>query len=153
MTVSAEKKGISMSQLMSWNKAIDKDCNGLWAEYYICTKIKGVQPTTTTSGTPNAPTAPAATQPGIVKDCHDWYVAQKGDSCTTIVAHYGNINTELFVKYNPAVGSDCAGLWAQYAYCVGRFILSPWLCIPPVAEMLHDTRAMMANHISLNRNE
>ncbi|TQW00805.1 LysM domain-containing protein [Cordyceps javanica] len=115
-----DKFGISRDQLTKWNTAIDKDCNGFWAGYYICVKTKGFKPTSTTGRpTSTGPTAPGPTQTGITKDCHDWYIAKTGDYCDKIVQGYSNFDKATFIKWNPAVGKDCSGIWVKYAYCVG----------------------------------
>ncbi|KAK8145099.1 hypothetical protein G3M48_004923 [Beauveria asiatica] len=118
-----DKFGISMDQLTKWNPAIDKDCNGFWAGYYICVKTKTSTPTppTTSSGPPasTGPTAPGPTQSGITSDCRDWYVAKPGDYCDKIVQAYSNLDKDTFIQWNPAVGQDCSSIWVKYAYCVG----------------------------------
>ncbi|ATY62193.1 LysM domain protein [Cordyceps militaris] len=128
------KFGISTDQLIMWNSAIDKDCNGFWAGYYICVKTKGSTPTSPTSSPPTTsagPTAPGPTQTGITSDCRDWYVAKPGDYCDKIVQGYSNFDKDTFIKWNPAVGKDCAGIWVKYAYCVGTQSKPAKLVKPP----------------------
>lgn len=116
-----QKFGFNRGLLVKWNTAIDKDCNGLWADNYICVRIKGYKPTSTpTKPTSTGPTAPGPTQTGIVKDCRDWYVAKSGDYCDKIVQGYSSFDKKTFIQWNPAVGKDCAGIWVKYAYCVGK---------------------------------
>ena len=112
--------GITMAQFRQWNEAMGANCNGLWAEYYYCVSIKGHEPPPPTVPPPTGPTAPAPTQTGIVKDCTDWYVVVSGDTCDKVVAKYGNLDLNLFRRWNPAIGANCAGLWLGNAYCVGK---------------------------------
>lgn len=118
------KFGITMDQFMKWNPVVEDDCSGFWAEYYYCVSVEGVDPnpsTTSPSPDPTGPTAPGPTQTGIVKDCKDWHIAVDGDNCQKVVDQYGNLDMALFLKWNPAVGADCGGLWLKYAYCVGKY--------------------------------
>ncbi|BCS04473.1 uncharacterized protein AKAW2_80274S [Aspergillus luchuensis] len=62
-------------------------------------------------------TTPTAVQTGIASDCTEFYYAVQGDTCATIAAAYG-ITLAEFNEWNPAVGTDCAGLWAKEYYCV-----------------------------------
>ncbi|GAA83940.1 class V chitinase [Aspergillus luchuensis IFO 4308] len=60
-------------------------------------------------------TTPTAVQTGIASDCTEFYYAVQGDTCATIAAAYG-ITLAEFNEWNPAVGTDCAGLWAKEYY-------------------------------------
>ncbi|KOS23150.1 Autolysin [Escovopsis weberi] len=118
----ARKYGISSKDFKDWNPAVQDDCSGLWANYYYCVSIpgrgSGPVPTPQPKPTPTKPSGPR-TQDGIVADCQTLYTAKKGDSCSSIVSQYGNLDLATFVKWNPAVGEDCYNLWANYGYCVG----------------------------------
>jgi hypothetical protein len=64
--------------------------------------------------------APVATQPGIIDTCTKWYRADNGEDCDTIVQIFMETFTkDLFLQWNPAVGSDCTGLIVDDFYCVG----------------------------------
>jgi hypothetical protein len=42
-----------------------------------------------------------------------------GDTCDIIASKHGDTFTFAdFLRWNPAVGSACSGLWADYWYCV-----------------------------------
>jgi hypothetical protein len=41
------------------------------------------------------------------------------DNCNKIVALYNHFTYDDFVKWNPAVGATCGGIWADTWYCVG----------------------------------
>ncbi|KAL8730074.1 MAG: hypothetical protein Q9166_004273 [cf. Caloplaca sp. 2 TL-2023] len=64
--------------------------------------------------TPQGPT-----QPGTISSCNRWHTVKAGDSCYTIETDF-QISHADFLKYNPAVSSDCVtNFWGGYAYCVG----------------------------------
>ncbi|KAK3933774.1 hypothetical protein QBC46DRAFT_462929 [Diplogelasinospora grovesii] len=114
------KFGITDAQFHAWNPAVSSDCtSGFWANEAYCVGISGsTSVTTTTTGTASV-TPPAPTQPGIPTNCDEYYVAQSGDSCSSVEAKYGITDAE-FHAWNPAVSSDCtSGFWADEAYCVG----------------------------------
>jgi LysM repeat protein len=111
----------SLSEFQTWNPAVGDDCSGLWAETYYCVGIPGTPtsppspPATSTTGTPK----PSPTQPGLIESCVRFYKAVKGDTCDKIVTQYGTFTSAQFTTWNPAVGDDCSGLWADTYYCVG----------------------------------
>jgi hypothetical protein len=103
----------------------------------------------TTISTSTSDEAPGPTQTGITANCHDWYLAESGDTCYDIASSHG-ITLGQFYAWNPAVGGefpiqisticiqclkawletdmiilvlfsigDCSGLQADQAYCVG----------------------------------
>lgn len=74
----------------------------------------------TTSTTSTGVPKPSPTQGGLIESCVRFYKAIADDSCNAIVARYGGAFTlAQFIAWNPAVGSDCRGLWADTYYCVG----------------------------------
>ncbi|KAH2125637.1 hypothetical protein KXW75_003140 [Aspergillus fumigatus] len=76
---------------------------------------------TTTASTANATvpsvSTPAAVQSGIVSDCTEFYKAIAGDGCYAIATAH-DITLAQFIAWNPAVNSDCSGLWVDEYYCV-----------------------------------
>ena len=77
---------------------------------------------TTTSSTASTTTTsavatPTPTQAGMVSGCTEFYEAQPDDGCYAIATEYG-ITLDEFVDWNPAVNSNCSGLWPDYYYCV-----------------------------------
>jgi hypothetical protein len=72
-------------------------------------------PTATATGTPK----PSPTQAGLISTCTAFYKAVSGDGCSAIAAHFGTFNLADFIAWNPAVKSDCTGLWVDFYYCVG----------------------------------
>ncbi|KAK2029757.1 hypothetical protein LX32DRAFT_588044, partial [Colletotrichum zoysiae] len=73
----------------------------------VCVKDKA------SSGTPTEPIAPPGpTQPGIVEGCRKYYyhLVKSGEGCSGIQQEYGIPHYATFVKWNPALGSDCQNL-------------------------------------------
>ncbi|GKU08962.1 unnamed protein product, partial [Fusarium langsethiae] len=59
------------------------------------------------------------TQEGLIESCVDLHKASEGETCAKIVSKFGTFDFETFLKWNPAVGEDCSGIWAGFHYCVG----------------------------------
>jgi hypothetical protein len=55
----------------------------------------------------------------MIESCTDFYFTEANDQCEIIVAKYGTFTYDDFVRWNPAVGPTCGGIWAQTYYCVG----------------------------------
>ncbi|KAI9044908.1 LysM peptidoglycan-binding domain-containing protein [Aspergillus affinis] len=94
------------------------DCRTLIADYYVCVEVTGsstktTAPTTTTTAAANTPQ-----QSGIAKNCNKHYFVKSGDGCAAIASANG-ISLADFYSWNPAVGSDCRTLIADYYVCVG----------------------------------
>ncbi|RYP81114.1 hypothetical protein DL770_005977 [Monosporascus sp. CRB-9-2] len=133
----AHDQNITVSDLVSWNSWIGAHsaCDiGLYAdmaetgERPVCVGVGGSGPITSGSTvTPTATSQPTSistvvspggpTQTGIVVGCRKYYVAVSGDGCWAI-ANSNGIDLDDFYAWNPAVGSDCANIWPDYAYCV-----------------------------------
>lgn len=115
------------------NPSITFDCGNYLTGRSYCVEAPAggsePPPTTTTSAEPtptdgNGVETPLPTQPGMVDDCDDFYFVEVGDSCAAIALEHG-ISQAQFVEWNPSVGSDCAGLWADAYVCVGRIGATP----------------------------
>lgn len=65
----------------------------------------------------NSPVMAYPLRNGTAPDCLDYTDAYVGRTCQDILETY-SISIEQFYEYNPAVGSDCGNLWAEYSYCV-----------------------------------
>lgn len=119
-----QQYGISQDQLAQWNAQVGRDCAGLWLDYYICVSVVGVEPTKTTATTaaPTTPTngvaTPTPTQAGMVGNCDTFHYVVSGDNCETI-AKLAGVSTQTFIGWNPAVKSDCSGLWLDTYCCIG----------------------------------
>ncbi|RHZ48402.1 putative LysM domain protein [Aspergillus thermomutatus] len=103
---------ITMAEFYAWNPAVGSNCNTMQAGYYVCVGVSA--------------TGPSPTQSGITADCVTYYQAVSGDSCWSIVTQkYPYLNETEFIDWNPAVGSDCSGLWVGYYYCVATTTARP----------------------------
>ena len=114
---------ITLTQLYAWNPAIGSKCENLWIGYQYCVRINssGASPT---QSSPANPTPSAPVQSGQPANCNRWYIAVTGDTCAS-VEQAGVLSDALFKQLNPAVKSDCSGLWATYAYCIGTTNANP----------------------------
>ncbi|KAM3432619.1 hypothetical protein MY4824_006467 [Beauveria thailandica] len=105
----------STDDFLKWNPAAGSDCTGLWVDYYVCVGVAGTPPSPTGSD----PSKPSPTQAGVAKDCQKWYKVKSGDTCDKIKSQYNTFSLDDFLKWNPAAGKDCSGLWVDYFVCVG----------------------------------
>ncbi|KAI9375023.1 hypothetical protein BJX61DRAFT_550312 [Aspergillus egyptiacus] len=120
--------GISMEDFLRWNPSITADCGNYLTGRSYCVEAPAggnePPPTTTTTSTEPTPTdgngveTPLPTQPGMVDDCDSFYYVEVGDSCAAIAAD-SSITTAQLVEWNPSIGSDCTGLWADTYVCPG----------------------------------
>ncbi|KAI9167982.1 LysM domain-containing protein [Paramyrothecium foliicola] len=95
--------------------------------------------TTTTSATVTGSPKPSPTQPGLIETCTTFYKAILGDTCIGIVnKNNGAFTLNDFYRWNPAVGDDCLGLWANTYYCIG---------VPGTATTLSTTTTKQGNGI------
>ncbi|EAW24579.1 uncharacterized protein NFIA_041570 [Aspergillus fischeri NRRL 181] len=120
-SMTAVKYGITLNDFYFLNPEIDANCTNLWADVYYgmsdSNTTTSISTTVPTSSSATSTGPPGPTQTGVVANCQQWYVARTGDTCYDIAATYG-ITLDQFYAWNPAVGSDCSGLRASYAYCV-----------------------------------
>ncbi|OLN95491.1 LysM domain-containing protein-like protein 5 [Colletotrichum chlorophyti] len=111
----ASKVGVTVAQLATWNKGIGGTaCTGMWAGYNLCTGVtRGSQ-----TQPPPANTTPQPVQAGMVANCKKFHLVKSGQNCDSISRQYG-VTLANFIKWNPAAGSNCQGLWANTYACVG----------------------------------
>ncbi|KAL6891177.1 hypothetical protein HDV57DRAFT_484731 [Trichoderma longibrachiatum] len=120
----AADNGIALADFYAWNPAVKTDCSGLFPNYYVCVGTTGTKPTTTTTlrttttSSGNGIATPTPTQTGMVKNCDKFYYVATGDGCYDIAAA-NNIALSDFYSWNPAVETDCSGLFPDYYVCVG----------------------------------
>ncbi|KAI1049558.1 hypothetical protein LB505_008065 [Fusarium chuoi] len=117
---------LPLSTFLSWNPAVGKDCTSLLVNYWVCVATVGWKPptktttkaATTTKSSSNGIKTPPPVQAGMVSNCNKFHMVQKTTTCDSIQNYY-KISLADFIKWNPAVGKDCKGLWADYNVCVG----------------------------------
>ncbi|KAF3491743.1 LysM domain-containing protein [Arthroderma uncinatum] len=112
-----------LEDFYGWNPAVGSSCMGLWTGYHYCVGIPGTPSSRlTTTSAPMAtimtPAGPSPTQDGIVSSCTKYRKAVSDDTCFGVAAAFSTFTVEQFVAWNPAVKSDCSGMWAGYYYCV-----------------------------------
>ncbi|GAB0145996.1 hypothetical protein EsHS_00006410 [Epichloe bromicola] len=129
------KYEIQHKQFIQWNPDVSQDCTkNFWLGNSYCVGVSKTPPPTTTSSTKtNGPPTPApsptqpgtttkylqrSTAPGTTTKCNRWHVVVEGDDCAVVEKKYGIAHAD-FIKWNPAVPSDCkTNFWKGYAYCV-----------------------------------
>ncbi len=94
-----------MNEFVQWNPAVNSDCSGLWANYYYC-----IAQFTNNPPPPTTTKLPSPVQDGIARDCTAWYQMTGDDTCDSIPTLFSTFSKSDFVKWNPAVMSDCSGL-------------------------------------------
>ena len=72
----------------------------------------------TTASAGNGVATPVPTQAGMVSNCHRFHLVGGGQTCATVAALY-SVSAAQFLLWNPAVKSDCSGLWGSTYACVG----------------------------------
>ncbi|KAF4439701.1 hypothetical protein F53441_12512 [Fusarium austroafricanum] len=84
------------------------------------------KPSTTKQPSGNGIKTPDAIQEGMVTNCNKFHYVSPTTSCQGIL-NYNKISLADFVKWNPAVKSDCSQLWAGTNACVGVIGFTPSL--------------------------
>lgn len=69
----------------------------------------------------NSLALPYPTQAGLTKACTSFHRVEGGETCYSIVQKYGTFTLADFYDWNPAVGSECRRLFAEFYVCVGAF--------------------------------
>ncbi|KAK7922955.1 hypothetical protein PG985_007026 [Apiospora marii] len=126
--------GLGEESFYKWNPAVGSgSCDNLAPDFYVCVAVGeslSQPPSTTTKSSATtksasrtttagpATTTPTPTQAGMVSGCRRFYMAQSGDGCWAI-ANSAAINLNDFYDWNPALGTDCSGLWLDTWYCIG----------------------------------
>ncbi|KAK0385976.1 hypothetical protein NLU13_7150 [Sarocladium strictum] len=116
---------ITMANFKKWNPAVNDGCTNLWLGSYACVGVIGGITTSTTTKKPTSMQAtkttgivtPTPTQTGMVKGCTQFHKVSTTTTCQAILDRY-SLTLAKFVKWNPAVKSDCSNLWANTYACV-----------------------------------
>ena len=112
----SEKSRITVEEFLKWNPEVGGTaCTGLWLDAYVCVSVIGHEPTPTNPG--NGIETPTPIQDGMTPNCKKFHFIKKGQTCEDIVSQHG-ITLANFIKWNPAAGKDCKGLWAETYACV-----------------------------------
>ncbi len=84
----------------------------MWADHYACVGM--ITPTRPGNGI----ATPTPTQPDMVDNCNKFHYIYKGNTCDQIIS-YSHISQEDSAKWNPKIGGECKGIWADAYACVG----------------------------------
>ncbi|KAJ4248492.1 hypothetical protein NW762_012830 [Fusarium torreyae] len=76
------------------------------------------KPSPTKGSSGNGIETPSPIQDGMVANCNKWHYVQSTTTCQGIL-NYDKISLADFVKWNPAAGKDCSGMWKETYACVG----------------------------------
>ncbi|ATY61853.1 LysM domain protein [Cordyceps militaris] len=109
---------ISHHDLATWNPQVGEQCTGLWAEAYACVGVLAGAATPDKTTPSNGIETPQPTQPGMVDSCKKFHWISKGNTCWQITSHNG-ISQQDFATWNPQIGEECTGMWADAYACVG----------------------------------
>ncbi|KAJ3957265.1 hypothetical protein N0V92_006176 [Colletotrichum tropicale] len=128
-TVAAWFGTFSESDFISWNPSVGSSCANIQQDTYYCVGVPGTATTRSNAVTTTVP-ASMPTQTGVVSGCTQFWLVSPSDTCDTIIEDSGVANATIFHAWNPAVGSDCAGLKVDYYVCVST---SEWETIAPIS--------------------
>ncbi|KAF7544085.1 hypothetical protein G7Z17_g10232 [Cylindrodendrum hubeiense] len=111
------------------HKHVKSDCSGIQIGHSYCVEVNNGLPrdqdppavTTTEDAGPEhtEDSKPSPTQEGLIDTCTSFYKAKKGDTCTKIIELFKTFDFDDFFNWNPAVETDCSGIWADTYYCIG----------------------------------
>ncbi|KAL3442262.1 hypothetical protein BJX65DRAFT_313042 [Aspergillus insuetus] len=102
---------ITMADFYHWNPAVGPECAGLWLDYQYC--VSGPSSTSTPSPTPTV----LPIRDGAITSCQQYAPIVAPTTCQLFLDEY-DISMDEFYAWNPAVGSQCQGLWHDYRYCI-----------------------------------
>ncbi|KAI0857961.1 hypothetical protein F4860DRAFT_487726 [Xylaria cubensis] len=99
----AAQAGIEPAQFVEWNPAVGSDCSRFLPGLQYCVAVYHYR------------------QPGFTSNCNQFAVANDTNwadlPCQIIETKYG-LSHGRFVAWNPAVLSNCTGMYPGYDYCV-----------------------------------
>jgi hypothetical protein len=138
----------TFDDFVKWNPAVGSTCGGIWADTWYCVGVPGtptVRPSATlTTPTPTAaPTGvqtPSPIREGMTTTCNKFHFVVKDENCDVLVKKYGTFTLAQFLSWNPAVGSNCGGLWADTWFCVGVPGTAPPTTTKPSTTLATSTR-------------
>ncbi|CAG7555730.1 unnamed protein product [Fusarium equiseti] len=113
----AKANGITREDIYNWNPSVNPECEGLWANVWICVSIIGHTPSPTKPTPTNGIETPSPIQGGMVKNCNKFHLVQTTTTCNSIENYY-KLPIAKFLEWNPDVGKTCQYLLAHYWVCV-----------------------------------
>ncbi|KAH4183220.1 hypothetical protein HBI16_217600 [Parastagonospora nodorum] len=122
-SIVAKYSTFTYDDFVKWNPAVGSSCSGIWAQTWYCVAVPGtptVRPSlTSATPTPTGAGKPSPTREGMIDTCNKFHFVAENENCDTLIKMYGTFTFEEFLKWNPAVGSNCGGLWKSTYFCVG----------------------------------
>lgn len=115
------KYGISLTQFLSWNPAVNTDCTNLDIGQTVCISVTpgGATNLTSSSSVPSSVTSSPTSSPSpSVVPCSKHYTVVTGDSCYVIDTKYGLTFSQLQALNPGAINSDCTNLDIGQVICV-----------------------------------
>ncbi|KAJ4367803.1 hypothetical protein N0V85_009115 [Neurospora sp. IMI 360204] len=110
-------QGVSASDFLAWNKAVDAQCDNLWLGYYVCVGVECCSSPPLTAAK-LASSGPTPQMPNTVSNCKKFHLVVSGDTCWAIEQAAG-ISASDFANWNPYVDAACDNLWLGYYICIG----------------------------------
>lgn len=135
---------LTIQEFYDMNPTVGQDCTGLSLGSYYCVRVGRVLPPdeetittsppttstgTTSTGTTTGPTStitsdipvvtPTPIREGMASNCNKFFLRDDPNMFCFDIAATNQVSLEDFYLWNPAVNSDCSGLWPDYYYCVG----------------------------------
>lgn len=137
---------------MKWDPAVGSTCGSIWVDPWYCVGVPGTataRPSATlTTPTPTvAPTGvqtPSPIREGMTTTCNKFHFVVKDENCDTLVTKYGSFTLAQFLSWDPAVGSNCGGLWADTWFCVGVPGTAPPTTTKPSTTLATSTRPALS---------
>ncbi|KAM7214826.1 hypothetical protein V8F06_009816 [Rhypophila decipiens] len=108
--------GLTAFAFTTWNPSLAKTCTLVSP----LPEPTGGITTTTASPTPtgNGIATPTPIQTGMVGNCNKFHLVKEGEGCASIQGTYG-VSLAQLASWNPAIGSQCTGMWLNTHLCVG----------------------------------
>ncbi|KAJ4185891.1 hypothetical protein NW755_008343 [Fusarium falciforme] len=126
---------LPLEDFYSWNPSVGSNCQALLAGYHVCISVVGWKPPTPSPTTPsNGISTPPPIQAGMTNKCNKFHLVSKTTTCASIQNYY-KITMAQLAEWNPAVGSKCTALWADYHVCVGVIGQQPSPTQPPKGDI------------------
>ncbi|CAN9387616.1 unnamed protein product [Alternaria alternata] len=116
--LAADVYGVEVSELLTWNPSLGNDTEALTCSFEPGVRYCGRFYFEPPKAGPEVGTSlDFPIREGYDTDCTEFRDVSKGFTCEDVLALFG-LTLAQFFKMNPAVGSTCANLWTETAYCV-----------------------------------
>ncbi|KAJ1323160.1 peptidoglycan DL-endopeptidase LytF [Microdochium nivale] len=117
----AAAKGITLQQLITWNK-LNAGCTDIWAQYWVCVHVIGQASTTRPPTTTTRPTTTTTTRPTTTTGNGINTPSQPSPRC---IAARNGVTVARFISWNKSLTAACTTLWANANVCVRTIGFKP----------------------------